>query len=408
MSPLLNLAGINFFLGDVQGGLGPFLSTWLAEAGHWSPRRIGTASTIVGLSTLVLNGPAGALVDRLARPRLLLAIACTAILAGTVMLLQARLFFAVVAAQFLTAAGGTLVLPAMASLTLGVVGKSRFPRQQGRNQAFNHGGLLTAALLVGGTSLLGPGAAFWVLAAMAAAAIVAIAVMPGDAWNGRRAHGWKEEETEDVSHPVLSVLSNHRLLLLSLALMLFNLSNGTMLGLLGQKLSVAMHVNATFWLAAYVIVAQGTMIPIALWAGSLADRRGRRHLLFGAFAAQAVRAVISGVLANPYWLLPAEICDGVASGLLGVAIPVVVADLTWGSGRTQTALGSVNMVQGIGTALSGALGGFLAFYLGWTGAFTALAVPPLAAILVAFWLEETSESAKPKTGSKAASISARV
>lgn len=145
MAPTTNLALINLFIGDIQGGLGPFLGTWLAESASWSPARVGFVVTLVGFGTLFLSGPFGALVDRFPRPRLLIALACGAILAGTLLLLPARSFPAVLCAQLLAAAGGTLLLPAVASLTLGIVGKDRFPAQQGRNQAFNHIGILVAA-----------------------------------------------------------------------------------------------------------------------------------------------------------------------------------------------------------------------------------------------------------------------
>ena len=399
MSPLLHLATINFFLGDIQGGLGPFLATWLAEHGHWSPGRVGSVTTLVGLGTLALNGPAGALVDRLGRPRLLLGSACAAILGGTLLILVARGYWGVLAAQFLAAAGGTMVMPALTSLTLGIVGKQAFPHQQGRNQAFNHAGVLSAALLIGtGSALLGADAAFWVLAGMAVAAIVAIATTPGTAWNGRRAHGWNEGEpdTEDRSHPIRTVLTNRRLGIVTLALTLFALSNGSMLPLLGQKLVATGHLG-TRWTATYVIVAQLTMIPVALWAGSLADRRGRRHLLLLACAALAARALLSALIDNPYGLIGAEVLDGVGSGVLGVAVPVLVADLTWTTGRTQTALGAVNTVQGVGGALSGVTGGLLVRWFGWTGAFLALALPVLAALALAWWLEETRDAGSGAT-----------
>lgn len=143
---------------------------------------MGLVTTIVGLGTLVLNGPAGALADRTGRPRTLLGVACAGILVGTLLLLAARSFTAVLLAQFLAAAGGTVVLPALTSLTLGIVGKPAFPRQQGRNQAFNHGGIFAAALLIGGgAQVLGSGAAFLVLGAMAVAALAAIATTPAGA-----------------------------------------------------------------------------------------------------------------------------------------------------------------------------------------------------------------------------------
>ncbi len=392
MSPTAHLAAINLFTGDIQGGLGPFLATWLAQRGHWSPTRIGTIATVSGLATLLLNGPAGALVDRTGKPRLQLVLACLAIGAGTLLILPSRSFVAVLGAQLLAAAGGTMVIPALTSLTLGVVGKGGFPRQQGRNQAFNHGGIVLAALLIGeGTRVIGPGVSFFVLGGMAAGAIAAVATMPAGAWNGRRAHGWKEDEPDEQRprHPLRQVLVNRRLMLVAASLAFFNLSNGTMLSLLGQRLAMS-GANATAWTADYVVVAQLTMIPTALWAGSLADRRGRRRLLLLAFAALPVRAALSAWLTDPLWLIPAEVLDGLSSGLIGVAVPIVVADLTWGSGRTQTALGTVNALQGAGGALSGIFGGAVVHLLGWTGGLAALAVPALTAFALAIWLEETA------------------
>ena len=114
-----------------------------------------------------------------------------------------------------------------------------------------------------------------------------------------------------------------------------------------------------------------------------------------ACAALVVRAGLSALVSGPAWLIPAEVLDGVSSGLLGVAVPVLVADLTWGSGRTQTALGTVNGLQGVGGALSGVFSGLLVEWLGWTGALLALAAPAALALAVALWLEETRELDSP-------------
>lgn len=387
-----HLALINVFTGDIQGGLGPFLGTWLAGAASWSPARVGLVTTLVGVGALLLSGPFGALVDRLGRPRLLIALACGAILCGTLALLPVRSFGGVFAAQMIAAAGGTLLLPAVTALTLGIVGKDRFPKQQGRNQAFNHLGILLAAGLISlGTGWFGAAVAFWVLGAMAVLAIVATVTTPGHCYNARRAVGWKEEGDEQPERAGWkSVIGNRKLLVLAVALTLFNLGNGGMLSLLGQKL-VATAADATTWTARYVMVAQLVMVPVALFAGSLADRSGRRKLLLVAFAVLPLRALLSAYIDDPLWLISAEILDGVASGIVGVAVPVVVADLTWGSGRTQTALGTVNAVQGIGGALSAWYGGLAQSVLGWSGAFLALGAPALAALALVIWLDATPE-----------------
>lgn len=103
-----------------------------------------------------------------------------------------------------------------------------------------------------------------------------------------------------------------------------------------------------------------------------------------------MRVALSAFVSFPAWLIPAKVLDGVASGLLGVAVPVLVADLTWGSGHTQTALGTVSALQGVGGALSGLFGGMLVGWLGWTAAFLGLAVPGAAAFILALWLAKAA------------------
>jgi MFS family permease len=397
MSPAAHLGLINFFTGDIQGGLGPFLATWLAANGHWGPARVGSVTTAIGLFALMLNGPAGAIVDHTSRPRLQLGLACGAILAGTLLIVPAHTMVWVLMSQFMTGAGGALLLPALTLLTLGIVGKQNFPHQQGRNQAFNHAGIVFAAVLIAACGpLLGLGAPFWVFGSMAFAAIIAVIMTPLHAFNGRRAHGWEESEPDEIEHrsTMREVLSNPRLILLAVALALFNLANGYMLSLVGQRLVATGH-DATSWFAVYVIVAQLTMIPVALWAGSRADQGGRRRLLLIACLALPVRALLCAMVTDPRGLMVAEVLDGISSGLIGVAVPLVVADLTWGSGRTQTALGALNSLQGLGGALSGLLGGLLVSLLNWNDAFLALAVPAVAAAGLALWLQETRDVAMP-------------
>ncbi|WP_206668000.1 MFS transporter [Teichococcus oryzae] len=400
MSPRRHLVLITFFTGNIQGGLGPFLATWLAQTRSWGPESIGWLNTLVGLGGLALSGPAGALVDRLKLPRLLLALACGAILAGTMLLLVAHGFLGVLAAHGMATIGGILVLPAVTAFTLGIVGKKDFPRQHGRNEAFNHAGILFSALMiVGGATLIGPDIALFVMAAMALGAIVAVAVAPGKAWSAARASGEedaddeaetgkageKQEGSEDQVSPLKAVLTDRRLLTLAVVLALFSLGNGAMLSLVGQRVAAA-GGSATAWTAGYVMAAQLTMIPVALWGGAWAEKHGGRPLMLVACAALGARALLAAWITDPLWLVPVQVLDGIASGLIGVAVPVVVADASWGSGRTQTALGAVYSVQGLGGQLSHVVGGTLVAWVGWHAAFLALALPVGGALLLSLGL----------------------
>ncbi len=79
--------------------------------------------------------------------------------------------------------------------------------------------------------------------------------------------------------------------------------------------------------------------------------------------------------------------------MIGALFPVVVADLTRGSGHFAAAQGVVGTVHGVGGVISMALAGQLVVWAGYDAAFLALAT--VAAVgAVVFWLAmpETRES----------------
>ncbi len=57
--PLLTL---NFFMADMQAGIGPFLGVFLLAHG-WQSGAIGTVMTLGGVAGMLMTAPAGALVD---------------------------------------------------------------------------------------------------------------------------------------------------------------------------------------------------------------------------------------------------------------------------------------------------------------------------------------------------------
>ena len=82
--------------------------------------------------------------------------------------------------------------------------------------------------------------------------------------------------------------------------------------------------------------------------------------------------------------------DGVTAAVLGVMVPLVVADITHGGGRFNLALGIVGLASGIGGALSTALGGVLSDRIGDAGTFLALGAAGAAAcVLLMVLMPET-------------------
>ena len=414
MTPARALPAVNFFMADVGGGLGAFLSTWLAQVAHWDSARIGTVIAAGSLAGAVLAGPAGALVDRVARPRLLLALACGVIVAGTLLFLPARAFWLVLLAQVIVAGGGALGGPSISGLTLAVVGKTGYPRQQGTNEAANHAGNVAAAGLIAVVAwAVGPTAPIVVLAVMATATLAVLKLMDGSAVDGDRMRGRAKRQKGEARGATWGLLKNKRLLVLLSAVGLFQLANSAMLPLLGQRIVAGGSQNATGWMSACVIVAQLTMVPVALAAGRLSDRLGRRWLLIAACGVVIGRCALAAVAASNWWLVPVQVLDGVAAALFSVAAPVAVADLTYGTGRTQTALGGMGTLQAGGAALASVAWGASAKYLGYPVTFGAMGVFAAGAILalLTIHLRDEDVQAGDKTGTapgKAAAISAAV
>ncbi len=81
-----------------------------------------------------------------------------------------------------------------------------------------------------------------------------------------------------------------------------------------------------------------------------------------------------------------------ASRIFGALFPLVIADLTRGTGRYNVTLGAATMVQGIGAAFSTTLAGFIIMSGGYATAFLALAGIALAALQVFLvFMPETRE-----------------
>jgi MFS family permease len=93
-----------------------------------------------------------------------------------------------------------------------------------------------------------------------------------------------------------------------------------------------------------------------------------------AFRILAIRGVLYTLSDNPFWLVGVQLLDGIGAGIYGALFPVVVADLTRGTGRFNIAQGAVATAQGIGASLSATLAGVIIVGAGFSVAFLSLAV----------------------------------
>jgi MFS family permease len=84
-------------------------------------------------------------------------------------------------------------------------------------------------------------------------------------------------------------------------------------------------------------------------------------------------------------VFPVQALDGIGAGLQSVAVPGLVARILNGTGRVNVGQGAVMTVQGIGAALSPAIGGWLAQELGYPAAFATLGCFAIGAIVIWLW-----------------------
>ena len=396
------LDALNFFLADVRDGLGPYLSIYLLLTHHWDQASIGLVMGIGGIAAIVAQTPVGAVVDRTTAKRALIVAAATTVTVGTLAMPLFPRFFAISLLQALTGIAGSVFAPALAAITLGLVGPRSFSRRVGRNESFNHAGNAAAGAVTGGLAYyFGPAVVFWVLAAMAALSVVATLRIPREAIDHDMARGIDHMPGDaDIQPSGFAVLlRDRRLLIFAATMFAFHLANAAMLPLVGQVLALQNKDVGTALMATCVVAAQIVMVPMAYLAGAKADRWGRKPIFLVGFAFLTLRGFLYTLSDNSYWLVGVQILDGVGAGIFGALFPLVVQDLTHGTGRFNVSLGALSTMWGVGAALSNVIAGWIVVAAGYDAAFVSLGVVA-AAGLTLYWaaMPETGPNAAAKAG----------
>jgi MFS family permease len=389
---------LNFFLADVRDGLGPYLSIYLLLTHHWDQASIGFVMGVGGIAAIIAQTPVGAFVDRTTAKRALVIAGAVTVTAVALAMPLFRRFFAISILQALTGVAGSVFAPALAAITLGLVGTKFFARRIGRNESFNHAGNATAGAITGGLAyFFGPTVVFWVLAAMAALSVVATLRIPGDAIDHDVARGM--DHTPGDAHPQPSgfamLLHDRRLLIFTAAMVTFHFANAAMLPLVGQVLALQNKDVGTALMATCIVAAQVVMVPTAYLAGAKADSWGRKPIFLVAFAVLMARGFLYTLSDNPYWLVGVQVLDGVGAGIFGALFPLVVQDLTHGTGRFNVSLGAVTTAWGVGAALSNIVAGWIVVVASYDVAFSSLGA--LAGVGLVLYV-----AAMPETGPNAA------
>lgn len=378
---------VNFFMADVRDGLGPFLGIFLTEH-HWKADNIGWMMTAGGLAGLMATLPSGLVADATRHKRGLLVACGLLITAATLLLWAYPTLFVVGFSQLVTGIAAAFIAPLLMGITLGLTGPSGFNQQMGRNEAFNHGGNMSAAILAGILVWsFGTDAVFILMTGMAICATLAVFAVRNNDIDNRAARGLRHDDDPATAPRLLAIITHPALIATGVTLMLFHLANAALLPMLSMRVASAPggEMSAGVYAAATVIISQLVMIPVALFAAARAGRYGYPLLITAALLVLPLRAALASLSAGPLFMIPVQILDGVGAGLLGVAVPGYIVKLLEGSGHTNAGQSFIMLLQGIGAAFSPAMAGTIAAKYSWSVAFAVLGAIALLALLT-WWL----------------------
>ncbi len=337
---LRGLDWLNFFVANFQTGFGPFISVYLTGVGLDPGRDRCGAERRHGRG-MVSQVPAGILVDAVRSKRAAAAAAIVAIMASALLIALWPALLPIALAEILHAFASSVLGPAIAALSLALVGHGAFGERLGRNARYLAIGNAFAAGLMGTFGYyIGDRAVFLLTAALGIPALAAIEMIRkpdlSAAKSPRDRHQWQNPKAAGGSW---RFLNDRRLLAYSACVSLFQLANAAMLPIAAGMVTKRAGSEASLVIAACIVAPQIVTAVISPWAGRAAEGWGRRPILLLGFGALPIRGMLFAGIADPYLMILIQLLDGLSAAALGVLTPLIVADITDGSGRYTTCSG---------------------------------------------------------------------
>jgi MFS family permease len=371
---------VNFFVADVQTGFGPFVAVYLTTH-KWTQIEIGFALTLGTMTSLISQLPAGALVDSMRNKRVAASWALVGIIIAALLLALRPNELPVLVAQMLHGVASCVITPAIAAISLHLVGHAGLGERLGRNARYGSIGNGLAAAVMGATgAYFSSRIVFFLTAGLCVPALVALWLVG--------AGGYARTQTTSRMMDFAGLkrlLSDRRLLIFAVCVMLFHLSNTAMLPLAGSEVTMRAGHFANLIIAACIVVPQCVVALMSPWVGRAAQRVGRKRLLLLGWGALPLRGLLLAVLPGSWPLVMGQAISGVSAAAFGVLLPLLAADLTLGTAHFNLCIGILALAMYVGAATSTTLSGGIADSVGMPAAFLVLAAIGMIGVLV-IWL----------------------
>jgi MFS family permease len=340
------------------------------------------ALTAGGLAGVLGQIPVGAWVDVTRRKRALVCCAILATAASAIVLALGRSLPIVLAAQAVHGAATTVMGPTIVALSLGMAARGELGQRLGRNRRFDSAGNLSSAALMGWVGYaMSPVAIFWVTALLAIPAIGALGLIDPRDIDDAAARG-----SAPSGPPArwADLATNRRFLTFMACAVLFHFANASMLPLVATVLGSGKARESSLLLSACIMTTQVVVMLSGPWCGRQAERWGRRPLLLVGFALMPLRGVLFSLTTRPVLLVAIQILDGLAGTIFMIVAPLVVADVTRGTGRFNLAQGTLGTATAAGAAVSTTAAGYVVDRFGDAAGFRSLAAVALLGLVLLF------------------------
>jgi MFS family permease len=387
-----------FFLADVQTGFGPFIAVYLTTQ-KWTQVEIGFVLSIGGVVALLGQMPGGAIIDAARSERLVAGLAVATIGVCALGYAAWPIFPVVATAATLHAMASCVLGPAIAAISLGLVGPLALGERLGRNARYASLGNGVAAAVMGTCGyLLSSRSVFLVTFLLAIPTLLALKSIREWEIDPAQAHGAVAHEVPDANATsVLKLMRQRPLLIFAGSVLLLQLANAAMLPIMAGVVTTRSSQWAPVLIAACIIVPQAIVALTSPSVGRKAELWGRRPLLALGFAALAIRGVLFATVSDPVLLVAVQVFDGVTAAVFSVMIPLVIADIAFGSGHFSLAQGIVGTATGIGASLSTVLAGYVTDRFGSSVAFLGLAAVAATGLAMIWLVMPETRRSVPRT-----------
>ena len=194
--------------------------------------------------------------------------------------------------QALIGAMSSFFMPAIAAISLGLVGHRLFNRRQGRNQTFNSAGNVAAAVTIGLVGyFISNRAVFFFVALLAIPTILSLTLIRPDEIDYELARGAGADD-DDRRASIRYLLRDRPLVIFLCCAVLFHFANAAMLPLLGEMLAKGRGRSSMMFMSACVVTTQFTITLNRRVGWPHRGHLGRKPLLLLGFSVLPVRGIL--------------------------------------------------------------------------------------------------------------------